>query len=397
MMKSLLIFTLSLISGPVGCVVTGYTGGSIIIISDLKWDFRYIRYICKKERTSCTDIIRTDTTKNSVQEGRFMLYENTGGFVTVLIRGLEPQDAGTYRMGVGSWLSTDVTLTATNDSCCPGPKTMHAFPGQNISIISNYPAVYDRHYKYIMKLDNGSVLNDIVDTHTQSQNNRFSISDDRNAKVLGLSISNVTEADDGVYLCGVFNRMNSVEYFSFFTEIQLHVRAKSWTEISSDRKNFTEAPIEISSESAYFSHSNIIIIIIISVCVCVTLLLTGGFTLLMIYKLRQKGTQGSRPSSQDNGHASSVYENDLPNLPPYENLNMKMRSNHQNLDSSTNQSDSTYQTLDPLTNQSDSGYMSLSNTTDQSHSHYQCLNPRTQMLRPPEIAVCCICHQECLF
>ncbi|XP_058265648.1 uncharacterized protein LOC131365798 isoform X3 [Hemibagrus wyckioides] len=219
----------------------------------------------------------------------------------------------------------------------------------------------------------------------------------RNAKVLGLSISNVTEADDGVYLCGVFNRMNSVEYFSFFTEIQLHVRAKSWTEISSDRKNFTEAPIEISSESAYFSHSNIIIIIIISVCVCVTLLLTGGFTLLMIYKLRQKGTQGSRPSSQDNGHASSVYENDLPNLPPYENLNMKMRSNHQNLDSSTNQSDSTYQTLDPLTNQSDSGYMSLSNTTDQSHSHYQCLNPRTQMLRPPEIAVCCICHQECLF
>ncbi|XP_058265652.1 uncharacterized protein LOC131365801 [Hemibagrus wyckioides] len=284
MMKSLLIFTLSLISGPVGCVVTGYTGGSIIIISDLKWDFRYIRYICKKERTSCTDIIRTDTTKNSVQEGRFMLYENTRGFVTVLIRGLEPQDAGTYRMGVGSWLSTDVTLTATNDSCCPGPKTMHAFPGQNISIISNYPVVYDRHYKYIMKLDNGSVLNDIVDTHTQSQNNRFSISDDRNAKVLGLSISNVTEADDGVYLCGVFNRMNSVEYFSFFTEIQLHVRAKSWTEISSDRTNFK-------------SSSTMIIIII--VCVCVALLLIGGFT-LMAYKMRHMRTQDSAPSSKDN-------------------------------------------------------------------------------------------------
>ncbi|XP_058265651.1 uncharacterized protein LOC131365800 [Hemibagrus wyckioides] len=374
MMKSLLIFILSLISGPVGCVVTGYSGGSIIIISDLKWDLRFIRYFCKKESILCT---HTDTRKNSVQDGRFTLYKNREGFVTVLIRGLEPQDAGTYRMGVGIQMNTDVKLTVIYDSCCPGRKTMHAFPGQNISIISNYPVVYDRDYKYIMKLDNGSVLNDILDTDTQSQNNRFSISDDRNAKVLGLSISNVTEADGGVYLCGVYNRMNSVEYFSFFTEIQLHVRAKSWTEISSDRKNFTEAPIEISSESAYFSSPFIIIIIIliISVCVCVI----GGFTLLMIYKLRQKQTQGSRRSSQDNGHASPVYENDLPNLPPYENLNMKMRSNHQNLDSSTNQSDSTYQTLDPLTNQSDSGYMSLSNTTNQSHSHYQCLNPRTQV------------------
>ncbi|KAG7323701.1 hypothetical protein KOW79_013403 [Hemibagrus wyckioides] len=345
-MKSLLIFTLSLISGPVDCIVTGYSGGSIIISSDIKWDSRFIRYFCKKESISCTDVIRTDTTKNSVQEGRFMLYENTEGFVTVLIRSLEPQDAGTYRMAIGNGqlrTISDVKLTVINDSCCPGRKTMHAFPGQNISIISNYPVVYDRDYKYIMKLDNGSVLNDILDTDTQSQNNRFSISDDRNAKVLGLSISNVTEADGGVYLCGVYNRMNSVEYFSFFTEIQLHVRA--------------EAPIEISSESAYFSSPFIIIIIIliISVCVCVI----GGFTLLMIYKLRQKQTQGSRPSSKDNEHASSVYENDLPNLPPYENLNMKMRSNHQNLDSSTNQSDSTYQTLDPLTNQSDSGYMSL--------------------------------------
>ncbi|XP_058265653.1 uncharacterized protein LOC131365802 [Hemibagrus wyckioides] len=368
MMKSLLIFTLSLISGPVGCIVTGYSRGSIIIISGLKWDSR-LRYICKKESISYISILRTDTTENSVQEGRFMLYKNTGGFVTVLIRCLEPQDAGTYRMGVGIQMSTDVKLTVIDDSCCPGPKTMYSFPGQNISIISNYPVVYDRHYKYIMKLDNGSVLNDILDTDTQSQNNRFSISDDRNAKVLSLSISNVTEADDGVYLCGVFNRMNSVQYFSFFTEIQLHVRAKSWTEISSDRTNFSSTLIIII----------IIIIIIISVCVCVTLLLIGGFTLLMIYKRRQKRKQGSRPSSKDNEHASHVNENDLPNLSLYENLNMKMRSNHQNLDSSTNQSDSTYQTLDPLTNQSDSGYTSLSNTTDQSHSHYQCLNPRTQV------------------
>ncbi|KAK3519333.1 hypothetical protein QTP70_024767 [Hemibagrus guttatus] len=123
-----------------------------------------------------------------------------------------------------SLLIFTLSLISDIDSCCAGSKTEHAFPGQNISIISNYPVVYDRDYKYIMKLDNDSILNGILDTHAQSQNKRFSISDDRNAKALSLSISNVTEADDGIYLCGVYDRMNSVQHYSFFTEIQLHVR-----------------------------------------------------------------------------------------------------------------------------------------------------------------------------
>ncbi|XP_060750191.1 uncharacterized protein LOC132862265 isoform X2 [Tachysurus vachellii] len=301
MMNILLIFTLSLISDPVACVMTGYTGGSVLIISDLNWGSGFSTYICKLGSRSCTDIIRTDTTENSVQEERFKLYKNNDRFLRVLIRRLKPQDAGVYRIGVEDQMPTDLELTVLND------------------------------------------------TSENSQNNRFSISDDSSAKVLSMSISHVTEADNGVYLYGIFNRKKSIQYFSFFREIHLNVR-----------------------ESLV---NTTIIIIIISVCV----LLIGGFTLLVIYKLRHKGTQGSRPSSQDNEHAPSVHENNLPNLPTYENLKIKMRSNDQNLDSSTSQSDSTYQTLDPRTNQSDSNYMSLSNTTDQSHSHYQCLNARTQV------------------
>ncbi|XP_053096805.1 uncharacterized protein LOC113530856 isoform X2 [Pangasianodon hypophthalmus] len=247
------------------------------------------------------------------------------------------------------------TLSLISDSCCAGPKIMNAYRGQNTSIICNYPVVYERDYKYIQKLDNDSVIRAILDPGSKSQNSRFSFSDDRSAKVLSVSIIDVREADDGVYLCGVYN--TEVQYFSYFTEIQLHVRAL--TDIPSD-------VVDLSSS-----------VIIISVCVCVALLLIGGFA-LMVYKLRHKRTQSSGASSQDNEQAPSVYENDLANLPPYENLNFTMRLNHQKLDSFTSQSDSTYQTLDPLTNQSDSGYASLTNTTDQSHSHYQCLNTRTQ-------------------
>ncbi|XP_026777023.2 uncharacterized protein LOC113530856 isoform X1 [Pangasianodon hypophthalmus] len=355
-MKILLIFTLSLISGPVGCVdVIGYSGGSIILISNVYSSSAKSNYICKVENRECTDIIRLNTGKNDFQVERFMLYKNTEGFLTAFIRKLKPQDAGMYRMGAGTQRYTDVTLKVVNDSCCAGPKIMNAYRGQNTSIICNYPVVYERDYKYIQKLDNDSVIRAILDPGSKSQNSRFSFSDDRSAKVLSVSIIDVREADDGVYLCGVYN--TEVQYFSYFTEIQLHVRAL--TDIPSD-------VVDLSSS-----------VIIISVCVCVALLLIGGFA-LMVYKLRHKRTQSSGASSQDNEQAPSVYENDLANLPPYENLNFTMRLNHQKLDSFTSQSDSTYQTLDPLTNQSDSGYASLTNTTDQSHSHYQCLNTRTQ-------------------
>ncbi|XP_060750633.1 uncharacterized protein LOC132862578 [Tachysurus vachellii] len=278
MMKILLIFTLSLISGPVGCVVTGYTGGSIVIISDLKWGSGFSKYICKLGSISCTDIIRTDTTENSVQEGRFKLYKNSNRFLRVLIRRLKPQDTGVYRIGVEDQTPINMKLTVLNDSCCDQPKTVNVFPGLNISIISNYPVIYNRDFKYIMKLENGSVLYDILDTFEKSQNNRFSIFDDKSAKVLGMNISNVTEADDGVYLYGIFNRKNSIKYYSFFREIHLQVREPSSANI-----------------------------IIISVCVILVLLLICGFA-LMVYKLIHMRTEvtGPPPSAKDSAQVPPV-------------------------------------------------------------------------------------------
>ncbi|KAF4077989.1 hypothetical protein AMELA_G00194210 [Ameiurus melas] len=256
-----------------------------------------------------------------------MLYSNTKGYMTVFIRQLKLQDAGTYRMGLRTGNSTDVNLEVVHDSCCSGPKIINTCLGENTSIICNYPAVYERNYN--------------------------------------VNVSDVREADNGVYLCGVYIGDGSVLFYSYFTEIQLHIPAIYM---------MTSAPPkEIPSDAECFRSS----VIIICVCVCVALLLIGGFS-LMIFKLRHKRTHDSTPSSTDNEEASSVYENDLDNLPPYENVNSVMRLNHQNQHSFRSQSDSTYQTLDPRTNQADSGYTSLTYTTDQSYSHYQRLDPRTQ-------------------
>ncbi|KAF5888460.1 polymeric immunoglobulin receptor-like, partial [Clarias magur] len=281
MMKILLTFTLYLISGPVGCVdVTGYSGGSVIIISNLKVDSENSTYICKVENRECTEIKRMNTGKNRIQEEKFRLYKNKLGFLTVFIRNLKPQDAGTYTMGVET-LKTDVDLKVVNDSCCEGPKITNAFLGQNTTFICNYPAEYERHYKYIKKIDNDSVVKVIRSTSTKSQNGRFSFSDEKHVQVLSVNISDVSEADDGFYLCGVHKRVSPIGYYSYFSEVLLQV---------------TATPTEISSDAVYSISSRVIII---GVCVCASLLLIGGFA-LMIYKQKQKSLLVSMHSSKGN-------------------------------------------------------------------------------------------------
>ncbi|XP_060792992.1 uncharacterized protein LOC132896276 isoform X2 [Neoarius graeffei] len=287
----------------------------------------------------------------------------TLSLISVLIRKLKPQDAGTYRFGLGNQSNSTVNLKVLKNASWGVPKIMNAYLGQNITITCNYPGEYERNNKYISTVDDDNIIKRILDTNTNLKNGRFSISDDRNAKVLRVNISDVRETDEVFYLLGVWIGDGSVRYYSYFIEMWLHV-----TGVSAP----TETPVCFSSTA-----------IIISVCVsvCVYLLLIGGFALVS-YKLRQKRTQDSVPSSKrnENKQVPSVSENVMASVPPCENLNIIMRFNHQKPESFTGQSDSTYQTLDPLTIQSDSDYTSLINTTEQlpMSSHYQCLNPRTR-------------------
>lgn len=109
---------------------------------------------------------------------------------------------------------------------------MNAYQGQNTSIICNYPVEYEKHYKYITKLDNDSVVKSMLETHTNSQSSRFSVSEDRSAKVLSVNISDVREADDGVYLCGaIYSNLVKATYLSYFTEIQLHVKGETFIHV----------------------------------------------------------------------------------------------------------------------------------------------------------------------
>ncbi|KAL7845223.1 hypothetical protein AOLI_G00234150 [Acnodon oligacanthus] len=221
------LFTLYLIAGPVCCSdVFGYSGGSVILFPNLQWDVNNTRYMCKMEQSGCINIMKDQTNSKSVTSGRFEMYSNADGKFTVLIRELNPQDSAVYRFGVGKEKYKDIELTVQKDSCCGEIKRINAYLGETATFNCNYPDGFKTNSKRLTNLNDQNSVKVIISTGKESQKEqkgRFSIFDDRSSKVFSVNISDVTEGDGGVYLCGVWRKETSVGYYSYFREIQLQV------------------------------------------------------------------------------------------------------------------------------------------------------------------------------
>ncbi|XP_037399164.1 uncharacterized protein LOC108417142 [Pygocentrus nattereri] len=389
-MKILLIFTLYLISGQVGCSdVIGYPGGIVEIYCNHHKHEVFNEYFCKVTPRECLYI---DVQNPGSQRGRLSLLHYAEGFL-VSYRNLSLQDAGLYQCGeAGGWSHT-VNLKVNSDPCCLGSNTVSGYLGETVAISCSYPEEFKRNYKFLLKQDVEG-FTEVIRTpeSPETQKGRFFISEDRRSKVLSVRISDVREADGGVYFCGVWIRGKSVSYYSLYTDIQLQVsdikRAKGPSSPSTPDKptttSFRTTATEntpVTSDEEHFSSS----VIIIPVCVFLALLLIGGSAL--IYKLRCKKTreESGKTVKKDSGffsrqsrtneNADDDYENDPPR-----NRNIVMSPVYQSLHHYTNQSDSVYQSLNPNTNQSDSVYQSLNPNTIQSDSVYQSLNPNINQL-----------------
>ncbi|KAK1803139.1 hypothetical protein P4O66_021667 [Electrophorus voltai] len=117
------------------------------------------------------------------------------------------------------------TLYLISDTCCKGPKIVKAYPGDNVTISCGYPEELKTKHMFFYKLESPSITELIHTIGILSQADRFSMSDDRSAKVVSVTISDVRESDGGVYYCGVKDKQQS--RYSLFTEIQLHITGPS--------------------------------------------------------------------------------------------------------------------------------------------------------------------------
>ncbi|XP_066510845.1 polymeric immunoglobulin receptor-like [Hoplias malabaricus] len=215
-MKTLLIFTFSLISGPVCCFdMTGYLSGSVRVYCYHQQYGQNNKYFCKNGTDECMNV---QTQNTWVHKERLSIVK-TPGALTVVCRNLSLQDSGSYRCGeTGGW-SHDVELKVKRDPCCSGPSAVTGFLGETLTINCSSPEEFKADTKGFYKQDGDNVI--IVISTTESQKNRFSISEDRRSKVVSVRISDVREEDGGVYYCGVSIREDPVSYYSLSSEIQL--------------------------------------------------------------------------------------------------------------------------------------------------------------------------------
>ncbi len=78
--------------------VTGYSGGSLLVDTGKLWYSDSAKYMHKLPEWKT--IMYYKKHDKWINEGRFTLFPNNEGSLMILIRDLNPQDAGTYRIGV---------------------------------------------------------------------------------------------------------------------------------------------------------------------------------------------------------------------------------------------------------------------------------------------------------
>ncbi|XP_016116669.1 polymeric immunoglobulin receptor-like [Sinocyclocheilus grahami] len=206
-----------------GCsLVTGYSGGSLLVDSGKLWFRDSAKYMVKLPEWSM--IIHDMKHDKWIKEGRFTLFQNNEGNLMIYIRELNTQDAGRYQVGLDGQSIIDITLNVEEDACCKVSKRVMVNIGETANFSCEYSQNHINDSKIIFKEGTYSV-EEMIHMYTSSMIGRFSGYDCRNKKLISVRITAVTPDDGGVYLCGVWIYRQSYSY-SIINTVHLHIITK---------------------------------------------------------------------------------------------------------------------------------------------------------------------------
>uniref|UniRef100_A0A671MCQ6 Si:ch211-114l13.12 n=1 Tax=Sinocyclocheilus anshuiensis TaxID=1608454 RepID=A0A671MCQ6_9TELE len=205
----ILSLSLSLKWKEVGVSVTfiRYSGGGINITC--KYERKYTenaKYFCRGQNPGCSDLIKTEDKDKWVHSERFSLYDDTraAGF-TVTIRDLSEEDSGTYQCGVDIHLSKD-SYTEVKLNVLTGEG--------NVDIQCPYESGYEEQKKYLCRGECPIVINKDkpVESESAAKDKRFSLTDNKTARIFTVTITDLRTEDQGKYWCGVKTGFGNYDY-----------------------------------------------------------------------------------------------------------------------------------------------------------------------------------------
>ncbi|KAF5892241.1 polymeric immunoglobulin receptor-like isoform X4, partial [Clarias magur] len=293
--------------------VTGYSGGGVLI--KCTYNIKYTqknKYFCKGSWSSCSDQIKTEDKNKWIDSGRFSLYDDTeSAEFWVMIRELTVQDTGTYHCGVdisfGTDIDTPVELTVKGDLSYETSISETVHVGGALNINCKYPESLRNRTKFLCKTgpqDSACSYNSSFNEKGKHVDmGKFSLYDDRERRILIVSIRNVTERDSGEYWCGAEAAWESDHgYKVYSTQINLTV-----TGVSDLYVPVSPSPSSSSSSSSRFtSVSPATVVIPVSV---ILLLLPIAILFLLVILQKKRKIQAGKASTARTIFQSSANDN----------------------------------------------------------------------------------------
>ncbi|XP_037399233.1 CMRF35-like molecule 8 [Pygocentrus nattereri] len=312
-MKTLLIFTLFLISGGGESErVMGYSGGGVLI--KCRYDTGYTsnqKYLCKGPWSNCADQIKTEVKNEWINSGRFSLFDDTrAAQFWVVIRELTVKDSGMYNCAVDKDLAIDVykrvELKVEEDLSYKKSISVTGHVGGSVNISCKYSQSHSSYPKFLCRRVGTADCNNttsVKESRRWRNEGKLSLHDD-GKQIFTVIINNLTEGDSGEYWCGAESDWTSDHgYKAYITQINLTVTERRAMTASTSPSSSTPQSTETTSSTAptttvnssfktSTAYSSMVIVVILA------LLLMGLLFFIVTLKKRSKTRDPGRNQSQ---------------------------------------------------------------------------------------------------
>ncbi|XP_062971018.1 polymeric immunoglobulin receptor [Cynocephalus volans] len=189
-------------------VVKGVTGGSVAVLCSYNpKEDNSLKYWCRWEGTQngqCSLLVQSEGLVQEQYEGRLALSEEPGnGTYTVILNQLTTQDAGFYwclTNGDNRWRTVKELKLVEGKPNLKVPENVTAVLGETLKLPCHFPCKFYSHEKYWCKWSNQGCQ--VLPSQDEGPSQAF-VNCDQSSRLISLTLSSVSRADEGWYWCGV--------------------------------------------------------------------------------------------------------------------------------------------------------------------------------------------------